>query len=65
VFRIETVGSALRALAQLTKTNSLGLMLRSVAKQRVSKHETAPSFETPSLSLGLLRMRRRRITVSP
>jgi hypothetical protein len=24
----------------------LGLMLRSVAKQRVSKHVTAPSFET-------------------
>jgi len=30
--------------------DSLGLMLRSAAKLRVSKHEAAPSFETPAFA---------------
>jgi hypothetical protein len=35
----------------------IGLMVRSAAKQRVSNHGAAPSFETPR-SARLLRMRR-------
>jgi len=37
---------------------SPGLILRSAPKERVSKDEAAPSFETHSLTLVLLRMRR-------
>jgi hypothetical protein len=39
-----------------------GLMLRSAAKQRVSKHGAAASFETRSFG-PLLRMRRRKAPV--
>jgi len=36
--------------AALGRGLSIGLMLRSAAKQRVSKHEAALSFETRSLT---------------
>jgi hypothetical protein len=40
----------------MTAQTSLGLMVRSVAKQRVSNHVAAPSFETHLFAM-LLTMR--------